>query len=167
MSSALSLSFAIHEDGTDLMHQMRNYLFFHMPPLVIAFSGRCQMLPFANEGHMFPQRKAWQAVGWGFRDAGGVLMSLQPVRVFFFSVTVLFLISGFFLIPFSWSRFFLLLKQTLIKNYSRCEALLTNASMLQPRMNRLMCLVLFHFSSGRAQQTKALANLTGLPGASK
>lgn len=78
--------FAVHEDGTDLMRRMRNYLFFHMPVLVIAFSGRCQILPFANEGHMFPQRKAWQTAGWGFWELGGVLMSSQPVRVFCHSV---------------------------------------------------------------------------------
>lgn len=59
-TSIMSLFFLVHEDGTDLMHRMRNYLFFHMPVLVIGFSGRCQILPFANEGHMFPQRKVWQ-----------------------------------------------------------------------------------------------------------
>lgn len=60
------VSFLVHEDGTDLMHWMRNYLLFHMPVLVIAFSGSCQILSFANKGHMFPQRKIWQTVRWWF-----------------------------------------------------------------------------------------------------
>lgn len=62
--------FLVHEDGTDLMHWMRNYLLFHMPVLVIAFSESCQILPFANKGHMFPQRKVWQMVHWWFCSLG-------------------------------------------------------------------------------------------------
>lgn len=62
------VSFLVVEDGTDLMHWMRNYLFSHMPVLVIGFSGSCQILPFANKGHMFPQRKIWQMVHWWLCD---------------------------------------------------------------------------------------------------
>lgn len=32
-------------------------LFLHMPKLVMAFSGCCQILAFANEGHMFPLKE--------------------------------------------------------------------------------------------------------------
>lgn len=64
------VSFLVHEDGTDLMHWMRNYLFFHMPVLVIGFSGSCQFLPFANKGHMFPQREVWQMACCWFYNFG-------------------------------------------------------------------------------------------------
>lgn len=64
------VSFLVHKDGTDLMHWMKNYLFFHMPVLVIGFSGSCQILPFANKGHMFPQRKVWYMACWWFCNLG-------------------------------------------------------------------------------------------------
>lgn len=81
--------FSVHEDGTDLMHWMRNYLFFHMPVLVIGFSGSCQILSFANKGHMFPQRKVWQMVRWWFWNLGR--KSSDATHNFVFSVLSMFL----------------------------------------------------------------------------
>lgn len=60
------------EHGMDLVHRMQDCLFHHMPVVVIAFFTCCQILAFANKGHMFRQRKAWQLVKQWFCNLGRV-----------------------------------------------------------------------------------------------
>ncbi len=57
-----SCSFFVREDGTDLMHWVRDYLSFHMLDLVSRCMLSCQILSRASEGHMFLQHKVWQPV---------------------------------------------------------------------------------------------------------
>lgn len=118
--------FSLYKDGTDLMHQTRNCLFFHMPVLVISFSGSCQILAFANKGHMFPQRSLANDIEvifviWAGKVKSKRLLLFYLYFTYYFILFVLFKFIYFYFFLFDSSYLFYLYHANSVKLHQLCD----------------------------------------------